>query len=576
MKKKLTVMAILILSCIYKINAQVSFDTLSVVQRLSSYSDIFEGEVIDKTHFEDPTDNMLYTDYLIQTNKLFKGTLTCGTVHLILKGGKLADRDLNIAHVPTFEKGFIGVFGTRLSNVQLPSYCPISTNTFNVTLYDCDNSYIAFHDDEINFIATNENFAINNLNDLYTFLQIVCGINYINCNNSFNATSWKSNNKLSKHGVRSAGDPTVISINGNTSTTFTTYAGTNDTLIIKGYNFSDTVGKFWVKNANDGGQTSIALNKTFDILDWKDSTIKIIIPSTIDSVYGTNNSGISGSGIFAIQRHNNLFSDTINGSSAINKFNIKYAVGQNYGRNPLKKYNYLLFHQGAFFQDSAFHFRLHPSITNSNMKKSISAAIKKWVCLTGVNLKLDTILSPNINYNDSINTITMGSTGIANAIAITRLGNSNTCTWSNNVKISPVREMDITIDTSFVYWYDTTKTSNLDSIPMGFTDFYNTILHELGHAIGLDHVNQNNDVMWYVSSEGQTFYNIPCSKRRITLNYNNQSAGDWIVSRSTDLKNTCLTSPQNYLPMKIRDTLCRVEPLKVNEIYKDESNSISI
>lgn len=59
-----SVIAILMLSKIS--NAQVAFDTAQVVSMINSCNYIFEGEIIDKCSFQDPSNRMIYTVYNIQ------------------------------------------------------------------------------------------------------------------------------------------------------------------------------------------------------------------------------------------------------------------------------------------------------------------------------------------------------------------------------------------------------------------------------------------------------------------------------------------------------------------------------
>jgi hypothetical protein len=89
-------------------------------------------------------------------------------------------------------------------------------------------------------------------------------------------------------------------------------------------------------------------------------------------------------------------------------------------------------------------------------------------------------------------------------------------------------------------------------------DFFAVILHELGHCLQLDHVNDNKDVMYW----SRTIGGWPCDKRTITLNSHNQKAGDIMMARSTviDVPSNC---DDIYRIAFYADTSCRVEPMAI-------------
>jgi hypothetical protein len=54
-----------------------------------------------------------------------------------------------------------------------------------------------------------------------------------------------------------------------------------------------------------------------------------------------------------------------------------------------------------------------------------------------------------------------------------------------------------------LFWYDSSGTK---PIPVDSIDFYYIVLHEFGHAVGLEHVNDPNAILWYK-------YDIPNAQR---------------------------------------------------------------
>lgn len=100
-----------------------------------------------------------------------------------------------------------------------------------------------------------------------------------------------------------------------------------------------------------------------------------------------------------------------------------------------------------------------------------------------------------------------------------------------------VREIDLSINPMF-YNNFTVDTTGSVSIPSGKLDFYQIVLHELGHGHSLGHVNNPNSIMWWFSpSTG-----ISASQRRIRL-YNDASCyegGSYVIGNSaTSLAGSC-------------------------------------
>lgn len=546
-------------------NAQVTFDTTQVVNMINSCNYIFEGEILDKCSFQDPSNRMIYTVYNIQTTKLFKGDMECGTVSLFMPGGKTANENVTVSHVDEFHRGYQGIFGC--TDTHFPSNLSCLTNTNNLFLSPVRYyaSTITYHDDPFNALAEGFGVTLDDINILYLFLQVACGVNYTNCIEEVTLQK-----KVSKKKVRGPA-PVVNLINGTTTNPYPTQGGNFDTITLTGNNFT-TSGRLFLSNADAGGHVFRNLNSN-DIISWTNTEIKFVVPNFVDSfdVFNAGKKSIIGSGYFGIENNLGDISDTTNTAGVLNQLDIRFTLEQT--RVTADKINNLLFNETTFFPDSTYHFQLHTSVTNTNMINCIKTAIRRWKCLTGVNFVLDTgTTTDTIESLDGKNIIQIKTPPNAQAVASAQSSVNYYCTDTNGYKKYTKKDIDIYINPAFLFWYDTISVNTLDSIPANMTDFFVTIQHELGHAHSIGHVNDIWDPMYHTDTIWAS--PSPCSDRNLYLNSANQKAGDIIMDKSTHLYASC--NDPFFTIIKMQDTNCRVTPLAIININQSTVQNISI
>jgi hypothetical protein len=568
MKKILIIITIQFLAIVVK--AQIPIDTNAVVQLLNESEYIFEGRVINRCSYYDNSERTIYTNYQVEISKIFKGALSCGTVSILYPGGQTQNESLEFSHVDEFGVGFIGTFGCKNAQIINSSNCNASSNSQLLKPVRYVNGSIGYFDDPVNYIAEGYGFEISDINDLYNFLQIACGISYTNCNANLKIENW-TNNKREKKKIRST-DPIVYSINGSTNSIYPTQAGNNDTLTFKGANFG-MYGTIYLPNVEELGTSLYPLNES-DIFSWNDSLIRIRVPHFTDSFDVINLSKVSlpGSGTFIIENDLGDISTDSLSATIINNLEIRYSLRQMRALN--QKANRTLINEyAAPFLDSTYHFKLHSSITNPNMIACIKAAFRQWTCLTGVSFVLDggstndTIASldyKNIiqlkNYQDSLSEV---------AVAVSSAGFA--CQDISKIKAT-TSDIDIYINPTTLFWYDTINISNSDSIPALYEDFYYSFLHELGHAHNLGHVMDIKDLMYPISLSSTS--PIACSNRRIILNNRHQKSGDLIMQMSSQIGGSC--NLPAFSPIKYLDTTCRLEPMKINIVTMNRNSNMFI
>lgn len=189
--------------------------------------------------------------------------------------------------------------------------------------------------------------------------------------------------------------------------------------------------------------------------------------------------------------------------------NIFYSLLNDRDANGVTKLN--VYHYNAN-SSGGYSFYVDTAISHNQMAYNcVKKAIREWQCATGINF---TIIGDTFGVQQNTN----------DGISIIKYGNINTIAKAYPVSASCgtpyfrfIYECDIIINNSTTYnwWYDTT---GLISLPPNRADFYYTILHEIGHAAGLLHVNDPNAIMYFASPySGST--GIPASQRLTDLKH---------------------------------------------------------
>jgi hypothetical protein len=296
--------------------------------------------------------------------------------------------------------------------------------------------------------------------------------------------------------------------------------GTNSMLTIRGQQFGATQGSGNIsfKNANNGGISYLPL-EPIDISLWSDTLITVIVPSIDTGSYPQP----IGSGNFIIENASGE-KDTTN-----TDLTILYSI-QN-GRkdtNNISKVPYIHFDQSG--ATGGYRFYVDTSIShNPAAYGCVRKAMNDWICATGINFSIvgDTFgISTTVALADGVNLIAFGSSPSATT-GITTLFTRH---CSTSLDVLPIFGIDIFLGSAYTssYWYDSTGTL---PVPATKADFYHIILHEFGHAVAQNHVNDPHAIMWYTTYLGAP---IPANNRWVDLSADQSgfNGGNYQVSNS--------------------------------------------
>lgn len=365
-----------------------------------------------------------------------------------------------------------------------------------------------------------------------------------------------SNNIFSPVNATSTDNTVACNVNITNFNPSIINAGRGEILTIDGANFGSTQGTGYIslKSAEDGGLSDLILDAD-DYLSWSDNQIKVVIPSY--SRVGSSSSPISssvGSGVITVYNGSNTFSST-------NPLTVYYSQ-KNYlettapfpsGFSSRKQKIYVTGEPISYAQATKLPIKIDYTGASAfpGSRGCIEKAVRDWICETNIPFKLvgDTTYVSNMPSNSSAGTLdgistihftnfTLDPTILPSTIAQTFLRAKRCDTIVGGRTIGAMPEFDIEFDLNRAWFCDTIITQNK---PANKYDFYEVILHELGHVNLLKHNNDFNSIMYFYSEfTSSTFW----GSRRINIRINDYQGGGAIINES---KNVQFASFCSYL-----------------------------
>ena len=238
-------------------------------------------------------------------------------------------------------------------------------------------------------------------------------------------------------------------------------------ITITGEGFGDSQGNGYVTFDNGNGYYAQSIAQSFDYSIWGDEEITVKVPAAF-----SNKVKISTDSGYEIETNDTLH------------------IGYNLDANVSSLYGHTYLHNQ---EDGGHKFYLNTEFYNiTERKAAVERTLNDFVCKTGINFLLaEQGTTLGWNLGDGQNTISFDSA--SNMLSAGTVGFCNTL-WSsciyNGETFYYVNEMDIVINSSFEYDYSTGNPS------AGLAKFSYVLMHELGHAMRLGHVNELGETMY--------------------------------------------------------------------------------
>lgn len=308
----------------------------------------------------------------------------------------------------------------------------------------------------------------------------------------------------------------------------TVAGGIRQVLQIRGQGFGATRGSgtVYFKNADDGGGSEVACDANdFPLFGaWSDTLIQLFVPSVDTAIIqGVAEPDMAaGSGFFRVVTDSGVSMvspDPITISYSV----VSYQLGQ--PKIPA-------FLAPPTVAEGRFTFYVDSTLAtyqDGAVIPIIRKALREWTCLTGV----DWVMATESSYSnrpgpqfDSICVIKFGYLGNGTSSPL-QLALATTYRTFCPPRFYAM-ETDVEINNyEGINWFMDTVPTN--PIPVGYKDMYFALLHELGHAMNLQHVIAPSQTMHFSDNTVGAF-------RKIEL-YDDASAyggGNWVMEESVN------------------------------------------
>lgn len=288
----------------------------------------------------------------------------------------------------------------------------------------------------------------------------------------------------------------------NTSTTWR--AGTDDILVIHGACFGDNLGDSYVEftNAKSGPEqeewvqpliySTVPEFGNDDLIDWSDNAITLYVPS-----YGMNEpTWYAGTGKVRV---------TVDGNTvtSLDDLEIKYAVRNTHIDPSAPSGSVAPDHtlairlgdlngEGGYDLYYADNFLNHPGYPTA--EEAFDRALVDWRCLTYVNFVVKDeaeINDPNLACRIDFGPLPLG---VSTTLAQTApdFGECDDLGYETYFRAN---RFTITFNDGVIWWDE--EDDSIDLIGIGASDLQSRAVHELGHAHGLMHSNNPEDLMYW-------------------------------------------------------------------------------
>jgi hypothetical protein len=243
----------------------------------------------------------------------------------------------------------------------------------------------------------------------------------------------------------------------------------------------------------------------YDVVSWTDNKIVIKLPSIIDSAYSydiINNVLVPqnfisrvypGSGKFIVQ--NFTVSRKESTTPLTIPFSLANVIAPNtsaptglYRKKPVKI-------TAPNASVTGYNIQFHPNVAtfNGSMKPVFRRAMLNWSCVSSINWSIGNDVNAGSVLNDNINQVMMGPSNMSSGV-IMQTNNGIAACVNGGVETWYEKTFDILINPNKVWAYDTTGIN----LATGSYDFFQTAMHELGHAHTVWHINDSiNDIMFW-------------------------------------------------------------------------------
>ena len=474
---------------------------VSLEERVVQSHAIVLGELIEKECFIEEETGYIYTANRIQVTAWLKGVKGLSEVCIITHGGVVGDRALVVKpslHIqPNHEYIFFLDSETYSEDHKewRNRYPHIPQSFVYAVGQGAIIKQFGLYRDIMSEPVRDEEWMFHKISE-WTKTTPITPDGII-----FEARPFQGDGQISSRGM------TISSFSPNPTPAGTTLA--SDFLTIQGSNLG-TSGTVFYRNADNGGSNLISAGVPSDYVSWSSNQITHKIPNGAGT--GTFQVQVSGGGTFTSSSTLTIPYAHININSDFSGFPA-----------PTRQVARLVNKNGS----GGYSFQYNTNFaTNTAAADAFERALQSWQCGIGLNFIISGTTAANAaSTSDGINLVFFSGSlgaGVLGRANIGFSGSANgTCNQQNSVWY--INDLDIAFTPSPPGggWNFGPGNPSFNQ-----SDFESVALHELGHALGLDHVINTSSVMHFALTNGTT---------RRTLSNNEINGGNAKITSSLGL-----------------------------------------
>ncbi|WP_167856983.1 IPT/TIG domain-containing protein [Hymenobacter aquaticus] len=482
---------------------------LAAAERARQSGVVVEGEVLDARSFWDADHRRIYTAHQIRVFSVLKGTAP-SQLTILTEGGQVDLTSQVLTNTLRLQAGEQGVF------FLAPAAFTGVSGEAAWTPYASEQGFIRY---ELSDASATEPFRRYPLIGPEFYAELSRTLGQARREVQPNARLLTAQQRRQQPIVAAKGQAPVISV----LSPATVAAGTGAVLTISGSGFGNERGTGLVefRNADDGGATFVQAQPS-DYVGWTDTQIRVKVPSysTSGSPAGTGTVRVTTAG--ALQ------------ASSASLLTVPFAASNvlAQGTQTIVRPNHV--NQNG---EGGYTFRFERDFaTNTAAAEAFQRALRTgWRCQTGVNWIIGAIRTTTTTGLDGENSVGFDSGAELPANVLGRTTSSYSgCTSPDGRITFHVKEIDMQFDDATSWQFGPGLPSTLQF------DFESVVLHELGHAQQLGHVNTLTAALFYGVGRGR-------SNR--ALSANDRAGGRFVVRNRSFVPAGCGPGPMLPAPL---------------------------
>ncbi|HVX51456.1 MAG TPA: T9SS type A sorting domain-containing protein [Chitinophagaceae bacterium] len=452
---------------------------------------VAEGRVIAQKCFWNETRNMIYTANTVEVYKTFKGAVTTSTIEVLTQGGSVGTRAVEVSDLLTLHTGQTGIFFCyeNVLNIKSPSRAML----FDV--YSSDQGFLRYNYTTNTATAPFARYT-DIENNLYSLIENLTGETKKVVNAGFSVGKMlKMSSRVSSNGIGGTLAPAITSFSPAIVNAGALNDPANSTLTIHGSGFGDSPGGSAGVNFTDGNSDnsppdySVPYNSPY-IVSWSNTTIVVKVPTR------------AATGSFSVVLNDGATTATSPTPLTVNFSVLNFVFDfSSVGVDTVVASEPRLMNangQGGYtYRFSTDTAGSGINFATSDAVATFNRAVNTWKEIVGANLTAGANTTVQKVDDDEVNIVEYDNknTGVppmaAGVLEVTYSFGSTCFVKTPFLMYTPQKSgFDILIRNPAVSKGNAISFSTGPCFPaIGSYDLENIILHEIGHALNLAHIN---------------------------------------------------------------------------------------